>query len=161
MSEPSCRICKGILPSGAEQHLEHCLHCLSGQIGLSQLRKINLESLRNENAELQEKVKQLQKDVELRDGLLAAEQQGLATARTNPLANENDNPFPKEDGRALFWESGLFSGLIERRLDEHNAVVLWSIDSLKHVAELALGYGQQEIAEKISIVSDRLDKVLE
>jgi hypothetical protein len=144
-----------ILGSKIENHTGLCLACVEVKIArIAELEviehkyKVEHEELVNANAVLIERVQKFQ-------SMMKAEVEGVSAA--NNGMTEEQNPYPDGDELCVMWLNGHQSVETRRRTAQAMAVIDWSNTCLQTIQELARGYGQLEIADKIGTVVQKLE----
>ena len=153
MSEPVCERCSGTLPTGTERKVGQCVACLLAT-------KEELASLQTTHQETVTKLKTIQENaavlvqsIERRKKLDEAERLGSKAALDG--ADEGENPYVKGSEEHILWESGFVTSSLTNEYDQFRAMLLWSLNVLDHIEELARGYGQEEIAVKVATVLEK------
>lgn len=151
--ESRCKNCTLLLSSNVEKETEYCFDCIKKIVkheGDADNQRIELNELLK-RSEQENSILKSQNEKFL--SLMKAEMEGVSAAdRGFP---EEQNPYP--DGEmCVMWLNGHQSVETRRRTAQASAVIGWASQSLATIQELAKGYGQPEISDKIETVVEKL-----
>lgn len=144
------------LVSGIEQRAGMCLTCV--EVRLSKIMEYETQYMRMKmDKEVAEnKVKDAEAKVARVQAMLKAETEGVIAA-SNCLP-ETQNPYKEGDELCVMWLNGWQGVETRRSAGQAMAVVVWALQNLNHVKELALGYGHGEIGDKLGLVISKLQQ---
>lgn len=154
MEIAQCKDCNRPLVSKVEAKLTRCFECMV---------KINLEfdSLKESSLSNQGEIKESGIKLERATDLFEKFQRMMSAENVGKQASNNgfdasQNPFDDEQLKAM-WMNGWQSEEVRREAAQAVSVLKWSIQNLKHIEELALGYNQHEIATKVNFLLSKLE----
>lgn len=147
MSGERCTECKvGTLSSFFESRLTVCADCAAKLIEQALVLRGELPKMTQRLREAHDTIARYTVSVEAEEKGFGASKKGFGL---------DQNPY-KENELAQCWTAGWCRGELERRAEQAASVIQWSVLNLDAIEELAKGYGQQEIADKLSTVSAKL-----
>lgn len=153
ISNDTCARCSGALVSATEISSGVCIPC-TREIHLESIQlKLEIEKLQSELSRSRESIGRLVEAIEKIKETSDSRKMGEEAAVRG--IDGSDNPFPAGHRREA-WDDGFVIGLLGSQIKESCAVGVWARDSLILIEELARGYGQEEIGQKISTVVEKL-----
>lgn len=155
MNHPRCRVHEDVvLGSKIELHVGLCFTCVETKLyGLMEL-EAKVHDLVVENDMLKKDKGSLESSVFRNKTLLQAEAAGRKAAQSGLPADQN--PYSSDVDHHVMWLDGWHRVESRRELAKAAAVVEWSVVTLDVVDQLARGYGQTEIADKVTLVRQKL-----
>lgn len=146
-----CSACGSSLVANVEIETLSCVDCI--RTFPDRIKKLT-EDLMSERSlrELSDK-----KIANLKE-LMKIESEGQTAAWRG--IEQNQCPYEDSDKRSM-WETGWSVGALFKRSEASTAVVRWAIFAVEHALELAEGYGQREIADKLESVVRKLEEIVE
>lgn len=148
-----CVECKtGTLSSSFEESLATCSSCAAKLVEKA-------HKLEDENLKLQEKVTRTNGIVENLLRSYTHETTGMMAAAKG--LGRDQNPHGRGTVEADAWDVGWCRGEMDRRTMEAASVIEWAVLNLDVIEDLAKGYGQTEIADKLSTVTAKLADFVE
>lgn len=148
-----CTRCeKGTLTSFFEQKLKLCADCAAVLVDKGKLHEEQAPKLRQDLQEARDFINSMVESYE-------SEKLGADAARKG--FSEDQNPFPQGNEKHAGWNFGWTRGMQDRRTAEAAAVIEWTVLNLDVIEQLAAGYGQKEIADKLEIISSKLSEFVE
>lgn len=148
-----CTRCeKGTLSSFFEQRLKMCADCVSAMVD----KAIEIEKIL---PQMQKDLEETRKFSEMLVQSHEAEKLGMDAARKG--LSQDQNPFPPSTEANSAWNFGWSRGELDRRTTQAIAVIEWTVLNLDVIEQLSLGYGQNEIADKLNTISAKLAPFVE
>ena len=156
MKLEKCLSCESLLVSGAEQRHHLCMAHLEVKIAKQMEMEVEVHDLKVAVDRLKRDKEDSDQNVAKVQKLLKAETEGIMAADRG--ISETDNPYPDGDECCAMWLNGWQSVETRRITSQAIAVIRWSTQSLDTIQELARGYGQQEISDKIDVIRQKLEQ---
>lgn len=148
-----CSRCeKGTLSGFFEQRLKMCADCAAVMVD----RATEFERIM---PEMQKNLDEARKFSEALIQSHESEKLGMDAARKG--LSQDQNPFSIGTEENSAWNFGWFRGELDRRTSQAIAVIEWAVLNLDVIEQLAVGYGQKEISDKLSVISEKLADFVE
>lgn len=146
-----CRVCGTVaLVSLTELMQKFCTKCGPRILQELETARLSADDLRKKNEDLIEQTRKFEEIFQKQTANFTAEGQGKEAARRG--LGDEENPYPPERPEHIFWLYGWFHESSQAKLLEVRGSIVWSLEVLGHVLELAQGYGQDEIVRKLESI---------
>jgi hypothetical protein len=154
-SQQVCNLCnENFLVSYIEHRFLKCSSCLENEY-------YSLSTTKQTNLELESKIKKLE------DELLFIKESGKAQAEAKQIKNLGrqafkrqlkfeENPYIKNSIEYDYWLIGWVEAENEQINLQTKASIIKTLEIVDHVQQLALGYNQDEIANKLDLINEIL-----
>ena len=153
-STENCKICASFLSSSTELKVVTCIDCISTMSEeIKSFKEKEAEHQRQEKERV-EQLSEVYQRIEAMGRLIYAEKMGHEAGMKG--LGDDECPWKANNIQHDAWMKGFWNQQLIRDLRKAEAVMLWSVGTLEHVHELATGYNQSEIADKVSMVAKKL-----
>ena len=132
-----------------------CFECMTAMAEKLEESSSSSARLQEELDDKNGQIEKLSSKVSALEMMDRAEELGRNVAREG--LGEDECPWAEGDAARLAWMKGYWAEQVSRSLRMARGVMTWSVDNLRHVHELAKGYGNDEIADKIDLIASKID----
>lgn len=157
--QTNCFGCNINLVSALEIKAGACLTCFPDMTARLRTLTTDCAKLLVEKRESDELRDRLLSMLPLQNALIVAESCGVKAAENGVV--RSSNPYPPCSDESVLWEDGWYHAWFPIELQRMKSVMLWSLDMLSSVRELALEYGKNDISSRIDDVITKVGPYLE
>jgi len=150
-----CKSCEGLLSTGIEIKLDTCVACIEKVLKESAALKDECIQLQKNDKESKDKLETIQKILNEVALQKTAEKEGQMAQSKG--ASMDDNPYDKDSDNGSCWSYGWLSSEIMFTVRKMQAVMLFSVNMLSVVREVAAGGAPgDEIVAKLDTVIEKI-----
>lgn len=159
MSDMFCAVCGNTkLVASTELQVGACIGCMSTFVGREKANLETIKVLRQEVERQRGKLVEFRALAESRMRLQKIKEDGIAAGEREIKLDEN--PYAVNSDEWIMWAGGWAEELLKASYAKQQLVMQNASQMLETVLELARGYEQYEIAEKLETVAGTIKKVL-
>lgn len=148
-----------ILGSRLEQRTSMCLACIEMKLARQADMEVENHDLKVKADLAGRRADEAERQVARVKSLLRAETEGVQAASDG--MPETQNPYKEGDELCVMWLNGWQSVQTRRAAGQAMAVVTWATQNLAHIDELASGYGNTEISDKVKLINEKLQRFIQ
>lgn len=151
-----CSICNNsFLTSNIESRLRQCSACIENRINNNSKTEVELFDMKVKYDREVSKQSEINSKVERMQSLLKAETEGIFASQKS--LSDTENPYPVSQSELhTMWLTGWQTSETKKLANRVLSVIKWASESLLVIEEICRGLENAEIADKISVVREKL-----
>lgn len=154
MTLEKCKNCETSLVSSSEIRTKLCLECAEYYINDYFIIKTKFDELKSEHDCLKLRLEYFEKLKEAKRKIEEALSRGKEAYKRNCKLEEN--PYEKSTNEYIFWSDGWFEEEKLNLIQKYKAIMIETVNIIDHVQNLSLGYGNEEISNKLEKIHENL-----